>query len=130
MICLLHDPLGHLPINAAVHGDHDDARDPETDRTGDDGVGLVYDEHARLRMLRDKVQVLLRGIPAEEDGREGDEGGQQPHVRQHEGHSPHRHVQGVFQGPNDGVVPAEEKRHSLFIDTGQRGATEDSSPVH
>lgn len=57
-------------------------------------------------MLLHPLQVIFRGVPAEKDRREGDEGRQQPHVGQHKAHRAHCHVQGVFQGPYYSVVPA------------------------
>lgn len=97
------------PINAVVHGYHDDARNPEADRTRDDGVRLIHYEHATLRVLRHPLEVVVGGVPAQENGREGDEGRQQPHVGQHEAHRAHRHVQRVLQGSNYGVIPAGEE---------------------
>lgn len=86
------DRVHCLPIDAIVHGNHNDARYPEADRTGDDGVRLIHYEHTALGMIGHPVQVALGRVPAEEYRGEGDEGGQQPHVGQHKAHRPHRHI--------------------------------------
>lgn len=54
--------------------------------------------------------MLGRRVPAEKDGREGDQGRQDPHVRQHEEHGPLRHVQRVLERTYDGEVSARNAK--------------------
>jgi hypothetical protein len=76
----MHDLLEY----SVVHGDHDHARNPERDGARDDGVDLVHDKAALVRVLLEIVEILLGRVPAEEDWRERDERRQDPHVGQHQ----------------------------------------------
>lgn len=99
----------HLPVDAAVHRDHHEAGYPEAHRARDDGVRFVRLEQAVVGRLALQLQVLGGRVPAEEDGRERDEGGQQPHVGQHEGDGAVGHVERVLERTHDGVVSAIER---------------------
>lgn len=113
MVAVVEDErtsLIHPPINAVVHGNHNDSGNPEADRTRDDCVRLIHYEHTTLGILRDPLQMVLGRVPAEEDGREGDESGQKPHIGQHKAHRSHRHIQGILEGPNYCVVPGDQMK--------------------
>lgn len=73
-------PVGLLK-DGQVREDHDGARDPERDRTGDDGVRLVHLELALVRVL--VLEVVAGGVPAHEDGHVRDRDGAEPCRRQH-----------------------------------------------
>lgn len=92
--------------DAPVHNQHDDARYPEAHWTGDESVGLVDHKRALIRMQRDLAQMLRRRVPAQENGRERDEGGQYPDIRQHKANGSMCHIQRIFQGTHYRIVSA------------------------
>lgn len=95
-----------IPVDATVHGDHDEARYPEAHRTGDQRVRFVRLEQAIVGAAPLQLQIFGGRVPAEHDGRERDERRQQPNVGQHEQHGAIGHVQRILERPHDGVVPA------------------------
>jgi len=90
--------------DAPVHHQHHDAGYPEAHRAGDEGVGLVDHKRALVGVQGHLPQMLLRGVPAQEDGREGYEGGQDPYVGEHEADRFVCHIQWILQRTHDGVV--------------------------
>ena len=52
------------------------------------------------------LEVLRRGVPAQEDGQEGDAGGRQPGEDDHHDGRPHGDGRVVHQRPRDGVISA------------------------
>jgi hypothetical protein len=96
-----------LFVYPAVHGDHHHSRDPEADGAADQGVVLVDDELAHVGVLLPEDDVVVGGVPAQENGREADQRRQQPHVGQHEGDRLVRHGDGVLQRSDYGVVPVD-----------------------
>lgn len=63
-----------LPVDSIVHGDHDEAGYPKTNRTGYDGIRFVHNEYTLVDVLRLPLQRFARRVPAEENWRERYEG--------------------------------------------------------
>lgn len=101
--------------DAPVHHQHHNAGYPEAHRTGDEGVGLVDHKRALVRMQGNLPQVLLRRVPAQKDGREGYEGGQDPHIGEHEADRFVCHIQWILQWTHNGVVSVKKKRGSSLL---------------
>jgi len=103
-------PADHLllfagfEVDADVGADHDDAWYPKRHRRRDESVRLVDHELAHLWMLRPLQQVLVGGVPAQEDGDKTDEPRGQPHAGQHDGHGAPGDLVGVLERFDDGVV--------------------------
>ena len=61
-----------LLVDAVVHDEHDDDGDPEGERGGDEGVGLVHPEDALVGVVGAPRLVVRRRVPPQEDGQERD----------------------------------------------------------
>ena len=61
-----------LLVDAVVHDEHDDDGDPEGERGGDEGVGLVHPEDALVGVVGAPRLVVRRRVPPKEDGQERD----------------------------------------------------------
>jgi len=76
-IAVPHHQLLLLPIGFPEDGQvgeyHNGAGYPERYGARDDGVVLVHHERALRRILDDELLVLRRGVPADEDGQEGEQ---------------------------------------------------------
>ena len=97
-----------LEVDLVVEGDHDEDRQPERHARGHDGVGRVDDEPALLRVLVLIKQVLAGGVPAQEDGQEGDAGGREPGQQDHHHGRPYRDRGVIHQGLGNGVISKME----------------------
>ena len=96
-----------LSVDLIVESDHDQHRQPEGEAGGDDGVGVVDNEPTLVRIVILVLEVLRGGVPAQEDGEEGDAGGRDPGKDDHHDGGPHGDGGVVHQRLGYGVVPGE-----------------------
>ena len=61
-----------LLVDAVVHDEHDDDGNPEGERGGDEGVGLVHPEDALVGVVGAPRLVVRRRVPSKKDGQERD----------------------------------------------------------
>ena len=61
-----------LLVDAVVHDEHDDDWNPEGERRGDEGVGLVHPEDALVGVVGAPRLVVRRRVPPKENGQERD----------------------------------------------------------
>lgn len=96
----------YLLEDAVVHRNHDDSGDPEAYWTRHHRINLIDDEDALVGILLQPLQMIVRRVPPEEDGRERNESRQKPNVGYHHAHSLFRHVKGILEGSTYREVPA------------------------
>ena len=93
-LLLLLDALD-VALGEAVHGDvheeHDEARNEEADEGGADRVHWVEVDETDERATRVVWLVVIRKLPPEVDGDEGDECGEEPHAEDEEEGATWRH---------------------------------------
>ena len=93
-----------LQIDLVVERDHDEDGQPECEAGGDDGVGVIDDEPALLRVVPLVLEVLVGGVPLQEDGQEGDAGGGEPGQDDHDDGRPDSDEGMVDQWPGYGII--------------------------
>lgn len=96
-----------FPVDAVVGVHHDHARDPEGYTGRDNGVRFIDFELARLGIVETFAHVVVRGVPMEEDGDEGDDPRRYPHAREHYRYPFAGHLERVLERPQDGVVSVD-----------------------
>lgn len=111
-------PVG-LPEDGQVSEHHYSARYPEGDAAADHGIGFVHAKLAELRVHLDPLQVLVGGVPPEEDRNETDDGGTNPRVQKHERHHPLSHRDVVLERLDYRVVPIHTD--AAQMQNGRRG---------
>lgn len=107
-------------INPTVHHNHNDTRYPEADRTTDNGVIIVNDEFAFVRMRQSMRFMLLRRVPTEENRREADQRRKDPNVRQHKADHSVRHGDRVFERSHYRVVPVDADTAQMEYRSGRK----------
>lgn len=87
-----------------VHVYHNEAGSPKRHCTRYHSVCPVHFERTIIRMFASELQVLVRGVPSHEYGKEGEQRGRTPNDREHNSELVYCHDQGVIQWLNYRIV--------------------------
>ena len=94
-----------LLVNSMIHDQHDDDRSPKGQCRRDESVRLVHAEDALVGVGLPPLLVVTGRVPAEEDGKERDQGRGGPRDPDHDRGHTNSHVTRVFERAHDGVIP-------------------------
>lgn len=83
---------------------HNGAGYPERNWARYDGIVFVNHKCALLRMLHNEQRVLLRCVPANENGQEREQRRRYPCIKQHNADYTFRHANRILERLNNGII--------------------------